>query len=189
MALSIFLVFYLYDSKLVSVRKTPLSQVAYQIASFLHANNTDLVALNNGKELVRDIVVRAQSLLDKWDKALNIIGGDLKLKKCVWSLQDCEWKSGKCVLKKDAEFKIVIKQNGRRVPIKHIQPQQPRVLVGIEVNTSHDSSTVLPAYAIKIQQHATRLHTCRLPQIIMSKMSGLLVAVSQVHATTLITIA
>ena len=46
-------------------------------------------------------------------------------------------------------------------------PHQPRVLVGIELTPYHNPSTELPTYALKIKQHAVRLHTCRLPPMIV----------------------
>ena len=79
LSLHVFLGHYLCDSKLVPVRKNPVSLASYQIATFLSLENADLVALNNGKESEIFIVVRYQLLIDEWQKALNIRGRDLKL--------------------------------------------------------------------------------------------------------------
>ena len=65
----------------MSVRKTPISLDIYQIAKFLYVADAKLVALNNGKESVTCIVSRDQLLLDKWQKTLNITGGELNLEK------------------------------------------------------------------------------------------------------------
>ena len=63
---SMFIVSYLHDSKLASVPQTAVYQVTYQIAAFLHVDDTDLVAINDGKESSRGIVVRIKILIDKW---------------------------------------------------------------------------------------------------------------------------
>ena len=47
--MSIFLVRYSCDSKMMSVHKTPMSPAAYQIAIFLHVDDAALVALNDSK--------------------------------------------------------------------------------------------------------------------------------------------
>ena len=46
--LSVFIFFYLCDSKLVPFCKRPMSLATYQIAAPLHADDADLVSLNNG---------------------------------------------------------------------------------------------------------------------------------------------
>ena len=63
--LSIFLVHYLCDSKLVPVRKPPISVDTYQITAFLCVDDADLVALNNIIELATKSVGRAQLFINK----------------------------------------------------------------------------------------------------------------------------
>ena len=46
------------------VRSTPIFKVIYSLAGFLYIDDIDLIAMNNRKELVEDIVARAQLLLD-----------------------------------------------------------------------------------------------------------------------------
>ena len=41
------------------VRSTAISKVAYSLAGFLHVNDTNLIVMNNRKELVEDIIARA----------------------------------------------------------------------------------------------------------------------------------
>ena len=66
MILSIFLVLYLCDPKLVSGCKIPASLDSYQIAVYLCIGDADLVALNDFKESTTDIVVKAQLFMDKY---------------------------------------------------------------------------------------------------------------------------
>ena len=63
---SIFLVRYLYESRWVSVRITPIFQVCYKLDGFLCIDNTDLVVMNNITEMAKKVVERAQKLLDQW---------------------------------------------------------------------------------------------------------------------------
>ena len=80
--MSIFLVRYLYSSQLVLVRTLVISKVAYQLASFLYVDDTDIVVLNSRSELAEEVVVRAQLLLDRWQYTLQVTGRELKFSKC-----------------------------------------------------------------------------------------------------------
>ena len=48
------------------MRITPISQVYYKLARFLYVDDTDIVAMNNGIEMAKEVVERAQKLLDRW---------------------------------------------------------------------------------------------------------------------------
>ena len=50
--------------KWILVRTTPISQLYYSLAGFLYVDNTDLVAMNNENEIAKEVVERAQKLLD-----------------------------------------------------------------------------------------------------------------------------
>ena len=54
----------------------------YQIVVFLHVDNTNLIALNNSKKSVVEIVAHVQLLLDTWQIVLNFTRGELKLSMC-----------------------------------------------------------------------------------------------------------
>ena len=41
------------------MRITPISQVGYKLAEFLYLDNTDIVAMNNGTEMAKEVVKRA----------------------------------------------------------------------------------------------------------------------------------
>ena len=62
--ISIFLVRYLYSSKFISVSKTAIIQIVFQLAGFIYIDNTDLMLLNNSNEIDIEIIARVQLLLD-----------------------------------------------------------------------------------------------------------------------------
>ena len=63
------------------MRTTPISQVGYKLARFLYIDDTDIAVMNNGIETAKEVVKRAQKLLDSWQLALNFMGGELKSEK------------------------------------------------------------------------------------------------------------
>jgi len=56
--ISILLIRYLYSSKFVSISRTTITQVTFQLAGFLYIDDTDLVTLNNRDEFTTENVVR-----------------------------------------------------------------------------------------------------------------------------------
>ena len=46
------------------------------------------MALNKGNETAKEVIERAQGLLDKWQKVPNITSRELKLEKCFWTIQN-----------------------------------------------------------------------------------------------------
>ena len=61
---SIILVRYLYSSKFVTISKTAITKVAFQLAGFIYIDNTDIMILNEGQEIVEEIVAREQLMLN-----------------------------------------------------------------------------------------------------------------------------
>jgi hypothetical protein len=59
----------------------PISNLIVLLAVLLHADNTDLYIFNSGYDSIREIVHKAQNLLNAWYKVLKVIGEDLKLSK------------------------------------------------------------------------------------------------------------
>ena len=110
MLIAIFLVRYLYSKKMVPVSTTSISQTCYQISSLLYVDDVDLPLHNKGNESEEDIVSRAQSTLTTWHQGLRYTGGDLKLKKCSWTLQKYAWDNGRCLLKNSHHHKLKVKQ-------------------------------------------------------------------------------
>ena len=110
----------MYDSKWVSIWRTSISNSTYALLGFLYVDNIDIVALNQGRELEEEVVARAQLLLDHWQFALQLTGGELKFSKCFWTLQSYTWKNGQCEISKNTSFQLTIKDGDRRVPIKYL---------------------------------------------------------------------
>ena len=86
--ISIFLIRYLYQQKVVSSLSSPISNVSKLLAALMYIDDTDLYVFNDGSLDVSKVVLKAQQLLDTWHTALKFTGGDLKLSKCYWTLQD-----------------------------------------------------------------------------------------------------
>ena len=90
--ISIFLIRYLYQQKVVSGFSSPISNISQLLAALMYVDDTDLYVFNDGSLDVSEVVLKAQQLLDAWHTALKFTGGDLKLSKCYWTLQDYQWK-------------------------------------------------------------------------------------------------
>ena len=94
----------MYSSRWVFVRNTVISNTFYRLAGFIYVDDTDLIILKSGREETIEIVNRAQKLLDTWQSALQLMGGELKLSKFFLTIQDYEWVKGKCMLRKETLF-------------------------------------------------------------------------------------
>ena len=88
MIISIFLVKYLYNKKATTQLSAPVSRIVIPLAALMFADDADLYVFNSGIEITKEIVVKAQKILDAWHNILTITGGNLKLSKCYWTLQD-----------------------------------------------------------------------------------------------------
>ena len=58
------------------------------LAALIFVDDTDLYIFNSGSETTEEIVLKAQRLLDAWHHILQFTGGDLKLSKCYWTIQN-----------------------------------------------------------------------------------------------------
>ena len=140
----------------------------YKLSGLLYVDDTDLVAMSNGNKIAKEVAKRAQKLLDCWQQALNFTGGELKLEKCFWTIQDYKQKAGQCILIKETRFEITINKDGVRIFITYIPPQTLRTLVFIEVNHTHNTKYVIPMFQEKINQYIARINMCKLaPMIIL----------------------
>ena len=54
------------------------------------------------------MVEEAQALLNAWYFALRMSGGDLKLEKSFWTLQDYEWRNDKYHLLTHIPYQITV---------------------------------------------------------------------------------
>ena len=58
------------------------------LAALLCTDDTDLYDFNSGSDSAKDAVDKVQKLLNDWHEVLKVAGGDLKLSKCYWVLND-----------------------------------------------------------------------------------------------------
>ena len=65
-----------------------IANVILSLAALIFVDDTDLHVFNSGSDTTEEVVMKAQRLLDAWHDILKFTGGDLKLSKCYWTLQD-----------------------------------------------------------------------------------------------------
>ena len=86
--ISIFLVRYLCSEKVTAAIISLISKSILLLAALVFVDNTDLCVFNLGIDNAEEVVIKAQRLLDAWHEVLKFTGGDLKLSKYYWTLQD-----------------------------------------------------------------------------------------------------
>ena len=119
-------------------------------------DDTDLVTFDNEKELAMEVVTRAQLVLDTQHQALTFTGGNLKLNKCFWTIQDFMQKNRKYNLQEETPFQITILQEEKRVLIKYLTLSESRTLVGVLVTLAHYLKNVVK---LQLAEYKTRLAT------------------------------
>ena len=62
------------------------------IIELMCVNDIDLNVLNIEGKYALEVIELDQRILDAWQFALSISGGDLKLDKCSWTIQEYYWK-------------------------------------------------------------------------------------------------
>ena len=82
------------------------------LAALIFVDDTNLYVFNSGSDTTEEIVLKAQCLLDAWHHILQFTGGDLKLSKCYWTLQDYQWKQGQCQMLSDTIHYLHISIDG-----------------------------------------------------------------------------
>ena len=88
MIMSIFLVQYLHSKNLTTDISSPITNMILPLAALIFADDADLYIFNSGAETTEELVVKARRLLDASHNILTFTGGNLKLSKCYWTLQD-----------------------------------------------------------------------------------------------------
>ena len=160
--ISIFLVRYLHSKKVTTEIISPISRVVLPLATLIFVDDTDLHVFNSGSDSAEEVVIKAQRLLDAWHEVLKFTGGDLKLSKSYWTLQDYQWKQGKCKKIINTNHKLHIVENGQRKEIPHLQANKTRVLVGVPINPGHEEKQLATIYMEKTQGYIDKLATCKL---------------------------
>ena len=90
------------------------------LAALIFVDDADLHVSNSGSDAVEELVVKAQRLLDSWHNIVKFTGGDLKLSKCYWKLQDYEWKHGKCVMISHTAHSLHVSVDGEQKEISQL---------------------------------------------------------------------
>ena len=160
--ISIFLVRYLYSKKVTTEISTPISRVILPLAALIFVDDTDLYVFNSGADNAEDVVIKAQRLLDAWHEVLKFTGGDLKLSKCYWTLQDYQWNQGKCKMKVNTSYKLHVVENGLKKEVPHLQANKTRVLVGVPINLCHEEEQIVTMFTEKTKNYADKLATSKL---------------------------
>ena len=66
------------------------------LVALIFVDNIDPYVFNSGSDTTEELVFKAQRLLDAWHYILWFTGGELKLSKCYWTLQDYQWERDQC---------------------------------------------------------------------------------------------
>ena len=162
MIISIFLVKYLYNKKVTTQLSAPVSRIVMPLAALMFADDTDLYVFNSGIDTTKEIVVKAQKLLDVWYNILTITGGNLKLSKCYWTLQDYQWHQGECEMTHPASHKLHIDLNNHRKEVMHLRADQMRTLVGVPMQLNHQNDQIITSILDKTKVHQIKLINCKL---------------------------
>ena len=67
---------------------TPVTKNIMPLVALLFTDDTDLHVINSGSDSAEEVAKKTQKLLDAWYSILRFIGGDPKLSKCYWTMQD-----------------------------------------------------------------------------------------------------
>ena len=160
--ISIFLVRYLYSKNLTTPICTLISRAVLPLAALIFVDDTDLYVFNSGSDTTEEVVMKGQRLLDAWHDILKFTGGDLKLSKCYWTLQDYQWSQGKCKMISDTSYSLHIVENGQKKDIPYLKADQTRVLVRVPINLYHDEKQTVMMIDNKLQYYADKLATSKL---------------------------
>ena len=162
MIISIFLVRYLYSKNVTTQLSTPISGIILPLVALMFVDDADLYVFNSGTDTTRDLVLKAQRLLDAWHNILTITGGSLKLSKCYWTLQDYQWQQGKCKMIYSTSHKLHIDLENQRKELVHLRADQMRTLVGVPMQLNHQNEQIVQAILSKTTAYQNKLASCKL---------------------------
>ena len=132
------------------------------LVALIFVDDADLHVFNSGSETTEELVVKAQRLLDAWHHILTFTGGNLKLSKCYWTLQDYQWQQGRCSMTTSTTHKLHIDVSGQRKEITHLNADQTRTLVGVPINLHHRNNQIIELFNNKITKYESKLSECKL---------------------------
>ena len=88
---------------------------------------------------------------------MRFTGGDLKLSKCYWTLQDYQWQNCKCIYSSSTVTTISISTENSSTVIKHVPSKKMIMLVDVPTIHYYDSVAIVLFYQDKINNYVTRL--------------------------------
>ena len=88
MLISVILVMYIYLKSLANPQYSHESSFMFTLIVSIHVDDTELNALNIEDKSTLEVIELDQKILYSWQFYLSISGGDLKLDKCSWTMQD-----------------------------------------------------------------------------------------------------
>lgn len=83
----------------------------------------------------------------------------MKLSKYYWTLQDYQWKQGKCKMIVNTNHKLRIVENGQTKETPHLQANKTRALVGFPINLCHKEAQIATMFTEKAKNCIDRLVT------------------------------
>ena len=155
--ITIFLIRCLYQQKVVTSFTSPISKLSQLLAALMYVDDTEFYVFNDGTMDASTVVSKAQNLLNAWHEALKFTGGELKLPKCYWTLQDYHWHNSRCTSSCSTTSTICINSNNVPKVINHVPSDKMRILVGVPIVPSNDSAAIVSHYQDKIIEYVTRL--------------------------------
>ena len=123
----------------------------------MHVDDSDLNVLNLNQKTTLEVVEEAQALLNAWHFALRISGGELKLEKCFWTLQDYVWEKDECVLSRFTPYQLTVNMHGQSQPLSFLSPYKTRTLVGSAINPDNYTLEIVESFTSKIAQLSGKL--------------------------------
>ena len=157
--ISIFLVRHLCGKNVTTKLSSPIANAILPLAALVFVDDTDLHVFNSGADAAKEVVIKAQRLLNTWHEILKFTGGDLKLSKCYWALQDYKWKHGKCEVLINTTHNLCIVEEGQRKEIPYLPANEKRVLVGVPINLCNEKVQIMSAIKDETHEHMNKLAT------------------------------
>ena len=98
-----------------------------------------------------EVVIDVQQLLNVCNEVLKFTGGDLKLSKCYWTLQDYMWQHRTRSCYSSTVRTICISSKILSMVIDHVLSEKMRTLVGVPITPSNDSVAIVLFYLDEIK--------------------------------------
>ena len=136
-----------------------MSRLVVPLVALLYIDDTNLYVFNSSFDSTKEVVKKAQNLLNTWHEVLKVIGDDLKLSKCYWTLCDYQQRNRKYTLVVNIPLKLSIDTNKLAQKIQYLKADQIRTLVGVPKNPLYKLAQITEIYDMKMIEYITKLNT------------------------------